>query len=332
MVYSLCSVYPCIIIGTSEDSVKRIESFFRGESQKDMDLYGAFGDSIHQSSKDTSIHLNGKTWPSSEEYIDSKLWNAVVPSSYVNLEWLNSGDSLLDGKAVGDESDFISQEDMEWSTRLLSARNTLFHCIDSNLRRRLWNSHVWFSDSQGTFVADFPEVELDSNIKSDYGDAWAILTAIGSMFDIPVIRDCPLTSVRKLTTVFYEALEDLEQTRESEVPEFVQPKLNDRWFQIHGPWFVTVIIDEGGAPSFDIIGSKNINEAYWSCEATAEMNGLDIGCCTALGPYASVEDAQFAKDYFSRVPMDGFDGSGYVEHLEELFAKIRRHEFAGVSS
>ena len=62
------------------------------------------------------------------------------------------------------------------------------------------------------------------------------------------------------------------------------------------------------------------------------MNGLDSDCCTALGPYASVEDAQFAKDYFSRVPMGGFDGPGYVEHLEELFAKIRRHEFAGVSS
>ena len=184
----------------------------------------------------------------------------------------------------------------------------------------LWNSHVWFSDSQGTFVADFPEVVLDSNIKSDYGDAWAILTTIRPMFDIPVIRDCPLTSVRKLTTAFDEALEDLDRTRESEVPEFIQPELNDKWLLIHGPWFVTVIIDEGSVPSFDIIGSKNINEAYWACEATAEMNGLDTDCCTALGPYASVEDAQFAKDYFSRVPMDGFDGSGYVEHLEELFA------------
>ena len=271
-------------------------------------------------------------WLISEKYINSKLWNAVVPSSYVNREWLNSGDSLLDGKAVSDESDLISQEDVEDATRLLDARSTVMHWTDSKLRRMLWNSHVWFSDPQKTFVADFPEVELNSDIKSNYGEAWAILTILRSAFDIPVIRDCPLTSVRKLTTAFDEALEDLDRTRGSEVPEFVQPELNDRWFQVHGPWFVTVIIDEGGIPSFDIIGSKNINEAYWACEATAEMNGLDSDCCTALGPYASVEDAQFAKDYFSRVPMGGFDGPGYVEHLEELFAKIRRHEFAGVSS
>lgn len=271
-------------------------------------------------------------WLTNERYIDSKLWKNVVPSSYVNREWLNSGDSLLGGKAVGDESNLVSQEDMEEATRLLDARSTVIHWTDTKLMRRLWNSHVHFSNPQGTFVAAFPKIELNSDIKSNYGEAWAILTILRFAFDIPVIRDCPLISVRKLTTAFDEALEDLDRTRGSEVPEFVQLELNDRWFQIHGPWFVTVIIDEGCIPSFDIIGMKNINEAYWACEATAEMNGLDTDCCTALGPYASVEDAQFAKDYFSRVPMDGFDGPGYVEHLEELFAKIRRHEFAGVSS
>ena len=76
-------------------------------------------------------------WLISEKYINSKLWNAVVPSSYVNREWLNSGDSLLDGKAVSDESDLISQEDMEDATRLLDARSTVMHWTDSKLRRML---------------------------------------------------------------------------------------------------------------------------------------------------------------------------------------------------
>ena len=271
-------------------------------------------------------------WPESKDCISSKHWHQIVPSTYTNRDWLSTGDSLLDGKGVKNSSDHICIEDRLEAIRLLEARSVVIGCMDSALRRRLWDSHVWYSDSQGTFVTDFPRHTLPDCICEDYHAAKAILTVFRPLFDIPVIRDCPLTSVRKLTTAFDEALEDLDRTCESEVPEFVQPELNDRWFQIHGPWFVTVIIDEGGVPSFDIIGSKNINEACWACEATAEMNGLDTGCCTALGPYASVEDAQFAKDYFSHVPMDGFDGPGYVEHLEELFAKIRRHEFIGVSS
>ncbi|QHK17621.1 hypothetical protein JS82_05690 [Methanomassiliicoccaceae archaeon DOK] len=215
---------------------------------------------------------------------------------------------------------------------LLDARTTVFNMIDSDLRRRLWDYHVWFTDPQRTFVADFPRLEPDSNIRNDYRTAKAMLTVIRPVLESSYIRDCPFVGVKKLITGFDEVLEDLVGICGSDAPDLIQPEFNDTWFMRHGPWFMTVAINESGVPVYDVIGSRSLNEARWRCEEIAEASGLPLDCCIALGPYASPEDAMYAKDYYSGIPMGGLTGAEYLERLESLFDRIRKHDFTGMDS
>ena len=254
-------------------------------------------------------------WPESKEYISSKKWREIVPSSYTNRGWLSTGDSLFDGVGVKDSSDRIASEDMLQASRFLDARSTIIDRMDSNLRRDLWDYHVWYSDSQGTFVADFPRPSHPNTIEENYLEALAILNVLRPVLELPIIRGCPLSKIRDLIEIFDEALIDLKLVASiyGSGGQVGKEGCED------DSWFVSVIIDENGTPGFDVFPAVDLEKARIICGCVADSNGLSADETTVIGPFINRECATVAMNRYQAVPIEEDEESyEYLERLEHI--------------
>lgn len=269
----------------------------------------------------------GNAQHSEGKRIDGNLWRRVVPPNYVNYDWLDAGSDLLDGRVVSDESASMSMEVMECVTRLLDARSTVFRYIDSELRRELHGMHAWFSDSQNTFIADFPRREFESCIVNYYHEALAMMSVLGTAFGIPALSDCPLHAMGFLRSTYSETFEDVSRIIGSADPEKALDRMNIEWNMAHGPWFVSVMLDDG-VPSFDVFGwaFDNPRIGYAMMHRDKGMSVSHI----VLGPYGTFEDAEHALTYYSRISHENLDDRKYLEYLEDIHKKISEHDFEGV--
>ena len=251
-------------------------------------------------------------WPESKEYISSKKWHEIVPSSYTNRGWLSTGDSLFDGVGVKDSSERIASEDMLQASRLLDARSTIIDRMDSNLRRDLWDSHVWYSDSQGTFVADFPRPSHPNTIEENYLEALAILNVLRPVLELPIIRGCPLSKIRDLIEIFDEALIDLKLVASI----YGSGGQVDKEGCEDDSWFVSVIIDENGTPGFDVFPAVNLEKARIICGCVADSKGLSADETTVIGPFTNREYATVAMNRYQNVPIE--EDEDPCEYLERI--------------
>lgn len=251
-------------------------------------------------------------WPESKEYISSKKWREIAPSSYTNRGWLSTGDSLFDGVGVKDSSDRIASEDMLQASRFLDARSTIIDRMDSNLRRDLWDYHVWYSDSQGTFVADFPRPSHPNTIEENYLEALAILNVLRPVLELPIIRGCPLSKVRELIEIYDDVLIDLKLVASI----YGSGGQVDKEGCEDDSWFVSVIIDENGTPGFDVFPAVNLEKARIICGCVADSNGLSADETTVIGPFTNREYATVAMNRYQNVPIE--EDEDPCEYLERI--------------
>ena len=262
-------------------------------------------------------------------YIDGRTWHNVVPGTYVNRDWLCAGDDILNGRKVEDQSSSVSLDDMRRAATLLDARRHIIGTIDSRLRRDLFPSHVWYSDSQQTFIADFPRPVGYSGIESDFRDLDAALQVIAPVFNIDVIRDCPLVSVKHLIMAFDKALHDAHTVVESDYPEFKVSDVNDQYWRGEGQWFVTVIIDEDDEACFDVIVAKDSMAAESICYEVCPVQRYYIDSFVVLGPYLSEKEAKCAEEYYrsisASIPLEEL-----LDTLRDVHEAIVDHRFKDV--
>ncbi len=132
--------------------------------------------------------------PASEE----KTIEQHIPIGYVNRGWISTGDHLLDGTPVGDHSKDIPKDGIERATSLLDARQAIISRMDGELRRSVRVPYVWYSDSQSTFVTEFPPLRPADGLRSDYVGLSASLEVLSPVFESDIVSLCPLDSAHDL--------------------------------------------------------------------------------------------------------------------------------------
>ncbi len=175
----------------------------------------------------------GAMLPEFLEFIKSQKRNTVrelnksMPGAcYINKGFMSPWDVDSQGKHYEDSSDRILTSEKVRTLRMLNSRSILLDGLQRATRERAWGSreHCWYSDGALSFVVDFdPEdVDMPDDVEEDFRQLADILVVLGGMFeDIPLLKHCPLQSVRDAKRAIEQGIRDAKAAADNggEIPE-----------------------------------------------------------------------------------------------------------------
>lgn len=252
--------------------------------------------------------MNERTKLSKKQCIDNDKYGCT------HTDWLSAGDIRANGTVVEDHSDVITCDDMQKATNLLEARETIRECIDSHIRNDVRIPYMWYSGQDESFITEFTPVEEMPCIRSDYVRLSSILEILSSIVEMDLVSECPLPSVRKLTSCLHDAMVELSDV----LRRYNGSDALEEYELYNGrPWYL-IIGMEGGYPESEVVhitdNDIDDTDVYDFLFGIADYEESMF----VLGPYLTEDRARSDEMHYLDLISPGDDVCTIMGHMMDL--------------